>query len=224
MRAAIRHLVAGVFACALAAAGCAAHAQSQKISGDVIRLDASTLQIRAGDGQTVSVKFGDNVRLSARSPADIDRIVPGAYIGTTAAPRPDGMLYASEVRIFPESMRGTGEGHRPMDTGPGNTMTNATVSSVGAGKADVKPQNTMPNATVAQIARREPERRLTLTYAGGEKVVIVPVNTSIVMVEPADRSLFSPGAHVIVFATKQADGSLAADRITIGKNGFVPPL
>jgi hypothetical protein len=223
MNAAFRCLVAGMLACALAAGG-AVHAQPQKISGDVIRLDASTLQIRAGDGQTVSVKFGDNVRLSARSPADIDRIVPGAFIATTAAPRPDGMLYASEVRIFPESMRGNGEGHRPMDTGPGNTMTNATVSSVGGGKADVKPGNTMTNATVAQIARSEPERRLTLTYPGGEKVVIVPVNTPITMVEPADRSLLIPGAHVIVFATKQADGSLAADRITIGVNGFVPPM
>jgi hypothetical protein len=58
----------------------------------------------------------------------------------------------------------------------------------------------------------------------GEKVVIVPVTTPIVMVAPADRSLLTPGAHVIVFATKQADGGLAADRITIGVNGFVPPM
>jgi hypothetical protein len=222
MNAGFRCLVAGMFACALAAGG-AAHALAQKISGDVIRLDASTLQIRAGDGQTISVRFGDNVRLSARSPADLDRIVPGVFLGTTAAPRADGTLVASEVHIFPESMRGNGEGHRPMDT-PGNTMTNATVSSVGAGSAVVKPGNTMTNATVAQVARGEPERRMTLTYAGGEKVVIVPVTTPIVMVAPADRSLLTPGAHVIVFATKQADGGLAADRITIGVNGFVPPM
>ena len=133
------------------------------------------------------------------------------------------MLYASEVHIFPESMRGTGEGHRPMDTGPGNTMTNATVSSVAAAKADARPGNTMTNATVAQVARGELDRRLTLTYPGGEKVVTVPVNTPIVMVEPADRSMLTPGAHVIVYATRQADGSLSADRITIGKNGFIPP-
>ena len=97
--------------------------------------------------------------------------MPGVYLGTIAAPRADGMLYASEVHIFPETMRGTGEGHRPMDTGPGNTMTNAMVSSVGAAKADARPGNTMTNATVAQVARGESDRRLTLTYAGGEKVV-----------------------------------------------------
>jgi len=220
-----RCLAAGALAFALTAAG-TAHAQPQKISGDVIKLDASTLQIRASDGQTIAVKFSDNVRLSARSPADLERIVPGAFIGTTAALRADGVLYASEVHIFPESMRGTGEGHRPMDTGPGNTMTNATVSSVGAVKAGAAAGagNTMTNATVAQVARGGPERRLTLTYAGGEKVVIVPASTPVVMVEPADRSLLTPGAHVIVYATKQADGALSADRITIGKNGFVPPM
>jgi hypothetical protein len=217
-----RCLVAGVLACALTAGG-GAHAQSQKISGEVIKLDASTLQLRAGDGQFIAVKFGDNVRLSARSPADLDRIVPGVYLGTTAAPRADGMLYASEVHIFPDSMRGTGEGHRPMDS-PGNTMTNATVSSVGAVKPNAGPGNTMTDATVAQVARGESDRRLTLTYPGGERVVVVPANTPIVMVEPADRSLLTPGAHVIVYATRQANGSLSADRITIGKNGFIPPV
>jgi hypothetical protein len=217
-----RGLLGGVLAFTLTVGG-AAHAQSQKFSGEVIKLDGSILQVRAADGRIVAVKFGDNVRLSARSPADLDRIVLGTFLGTTAAPRADGMLYSSEVHIFPESMRGTGEGHRPMDTGPGNTMTNATVSSVGAVKPNAGPASTMTNATVAQVAKGDADRKLTLTYPGGEKVVIVPANTPIVMVEPADRSMLTTGAHVIVFATKQADGSLSSDRITIGKNGFTPP-
>jgi hypothetical protein len=223
MNAFARSIVAGMLACALATGGMA-HAQSQKITGDVIRLDAATLQLRAGDGQVVAVKVGDNVRLSARSPADFDRIVPGAFIGTTAVPRPDGMLSAVEVHIFPESMRGTGEGHRPMDTASGSTMTNATVSRVSAAKADAGAGNAMTNATVAQVARGDAERRMTLTYTGGEKVVIVPANTPIVMVEPADRTLLTAGAHIVVYATRQTDGTLTADRITIGKNGFVPPM
>ena len=151
------------------------------------------------------------------------QIVPGAFIGTTAVARPDGMLSALEVPIFPESMRGTGEGHRPMDT-PGSTMTNATVSAVGAPKAGARPGTTMTNATVAQGARGEPELRLTLTYQGGEQVVIVPANTPIVMIEPADRTLLTPGAHVVVYATRQADGTLSGERIAIGKNGFTPPM
>jgi hypothetical protein len=222
MNAIHRCLCASALACVLTTAG-AAYAQSQKISGEVVRLEASTLQIRGSDNQVVAVKLGDNTRLSGRSPGDLDRIVPGAFIGTTAVPRTDGMLTAVEVHIFPESMRGTGEGHRPMDT-PGNTMTNATVSSVAATKAAAKPGNTMTNATVAQVAGGTAERQLTLTYKGGEKVVIVPPNIPIVMVEPADRSWLVPGAHVIVYATRQPDAALAADRVSIGKNGFVPPI
>jgi Domain of unknown function (DUF5666) len=223
VRSLVRSVAASVIAGGLTLAGLA-HAQALKMSGDVVKLDASNLQIRTGDNQMVSLKLGDNVRMSERSPADIDRIVPGAFIGTTAAPKADGMLVASEVHIFPESMRGTGEGHRPMDTGPGNTMTNATVSSVVVGQAERKRNSTMTNATVAVVAAGAPERRLTLTYAGGEKVVLVPAATPIVMIAPADRSMLVVGAHVAVYATKQPDGSLAADRITIGKNGFVPPL
>jgi len=204
----------------LLAGGGVAKAQVQKITGEVIRLDGSALQIKASDGQVQVVAIGDKTRLSARSPATATQIASGAFLGTTAVPQPDGTLLASEVHIFPESMRGTGEGHRPMDT-PGNTMTNATVSQVGS---DAKPRNTMTNATVAGVTGASAARRMTLTYPGGEKVVVVPADVPIVMVEPADRALLVPGAHVIVFASRLPDGSLNADRITVGKNGFTPPM
>jgi len=100
-------------------------------------------------------------------------------------------------------------------------MTNATVSQVGS---PAKPRNTMTNATVAGGTGASAARRMTLTYPGGEKVVVVPADVPIVMVEPADRALLVPGAHVIVFASRLPDGSLNADRITVGKNGFTPPM
>ena len=88
---------------------------------------------------------------------------------------------------------------------------------------DAKPRDAMTNATVAGVTRSSAARRLTLTYPGGEKVVVVPPDTPIVMVEPADRTLLVPGAHVIVYASRAADGSLSAERVTVGKNGFTPP-
>ena len=209
-------LLASFLACMLACIS-PAQAQSQKIVGDVVNLDGPNLQIKASDGQALTVKLGDTTRLSARSGADPGKITAGAFIGTTAVPQPDGTLSAVEVHIFPESMRGTGEGHRPMDTAPGSTMTNATVSSVAARK-------TATNATVAQREDEARSLQLTLTYKGGEKVVRVPAGTPVVMVEPADRSLLVPGAHIIVYASRQPDGSLAAERLTVGKNGFVPPM
>jgi hypothetical protein len=131
-------------------------------------------------------------------------------------------LAATEVHLFPESMRGTGEGHRPMDIQPGATMTNATVTSVAAGHT--KSTSTMTNATVADIATSGSERRIALKYKDGEKVVVVGNNVPVVMVEPGDMSMLTPGAHVLVTAAKQLDGTLAADRISVGKNGLVPPI
>jgi len=214
-----RGILCACGACLLFGGGLA-NAQPQKIAGVVVRQDATALQVRVDDGQLVVVAFGDQTRLSARSPATMAQIVTGTYLGTTAQPQPDGTLAAVEVHIFPESMRGAGEGHRPMDT-PGNAMTNATVSKLAD---DSKPRNTMTNATVAGVGGSQSIRRLTLTYPGGEKVVVVPPDTPIVMVEPADRALLVPGAHVVVYASRLPDGALNADRITVGKNGFVPPL
>ena len=141
----------------------------------------------------------------------------------TAAPQADGTLVASEVQVFPESMRGTGEGHRPMspDSGAsaGATMTNATVASVAGAKAG----NTMTNATVSSVAPGERAMRMTLTYKGGEKIVVVPEGILVFMTEVADRSSLVPGAHVVAYVAKQPDGILVAERVSVGKNGYVPP-
>ena len=188
----------------------------QKIAGTIVKLDGMRLEVKPAGGEPLSIKLGDNYRLSVRSAADPAMLKPGAFVGTTAVAQPDGSLLAREVHVFPESMRGTGEGHRPMDSEPGSTMTNATIARIGGG--------TMTNATVAEVSAASKGRHLTLAYKGGEKVVIVPDNVPIVMVEPSDRALLAPGAHVVVYAAAQPDGSLASDRLTVGKNGFVPPL
>jgi hypothetical protein len=44
------------------------------------------------------------------------------------------------------------------------------------------------------------------------------------MVEAGDPSMLVPGAHVIVSGVQQNDGSLLAERITVGKDGLIPPL
>ena len=102
-------------------------------------------------------------------------------------------------------------------------MTNATVASVvPAGTAPSR--NTMTNATVASVAASGQERRITLKYKDGEKVVTVDETAPVVMIEPGDASMLVPGAHVLVTAAKQADGTLTSDRVSVGKNGLVPPI
>jgi RNase P/RNase MRP subunit p29 len=211
--------------CVCAVAGSVAHAQTSasRIRGDIVSVNGNALQLKADSGQTLAVKLADRHTVSARSRADLTKIASGAFVGTTAVPGPDGTLIATEVHIFPESMRGTGEGHRPMDAATGSTMTNATVASVGVGQPATAGR-TMTNATVATVAGGDQERRMTLRYKGGEKVVAIPKDTPIVMVEPGDPSMLVPGAHVVVSGVPQNDGSLVADRVTVGKDGLIPPM
>jgi hypothetical protein len=213
-----------LFLAALAASAGFAHAQTPapRVRGDITAVSGRTFQLKADSGQIIPVKLADKVSISTRAHADWTRIATGAFLGTTATPGPDGTLIASEVHVFHESMRGSGEGHRPMDAATGSTMTNATVASVsgaqpGAGR-------TMTNATVATVTSDDQERRMTLRYNGGEKVVVVPKDTPVVMVEPGDASLLITGAHVVVSGTKQSDGSMLVDRVQVGKDGFIPPI
>ncbi len=191
-----------------------------RVRGDIVSVSAGGFQLKADSGQTLSVRFADRYSISARSHSDRTKITPGVFLGATTIPGPDGSLVATEVHIFPETMRGTGEGHRPMDPAAGTTMTDATVASVVPSPSSGR---TMTNATVAAVAGDQ-EPRMTLKYKGGEKVVSIPKDTPIVMVEAGDASLLVPGAHVIVSGTRQNDGSLLAERVTVGKDGLIPPL
>ena len=220
----LKPIIAALAAAVLFSFIAAAHAQpaTQRIRGDVAAVRGKDLDIRTSTGQTVTVRTTEQLRVSARSAADLDKLAPGVFIGTTAVAQPDGTLKASEVHVFPESMRGTGEGHRPMDAEPGSTMTNATVTSVAPAAA--APRSTMTNATVAGVAPAGVARRLTLKYKGGEQTVIVGRDVPIVMVEAGDPSMLVPGAHVVVTASRKLDGTLTTDRISVGLNGVVPPI
>lgn len=222
----IRSLVP-LFLCVCVVAGGLARAQTpaSRIRGDIVSVNGTALQLKADSGQKLTVKLADHYTVSARSHADLTKIIPGAFLGATAVPGPDGTLTAVAVHVFPESMRGTGEGHRPMDAAPGSIMTDATVASVTVGpRPPAAAGRTMTNATVTAVVGGDQERRMTLRYQGGEKVVAIPKGTPIVMVEAGDPSMLVPGAHVVVSGVQQNDGSLLADRITVGKDRLIPPL
>ena len=190
-----------------------AQAPGERLSGEVMNLDDSKFIIRTAANQTLTVVLADNARITIRVPGDLSRLDRGQYVGVTAAPQSDGTLVASQVNVFPESMRGTAEGHRPMANLPGSTMTNATVREVA---------NTVTNASVTAVSGIADARRLVLSYAGGEKTVIVPSSAAVVFSEIGDRSALVRGAHVVVYATRRPDGSVVSERVSVGKNGSVP--
>jgi hypothetical protein len=178
-------------------------APTQRIRGDVTALDGLNLQVKSRTGEMLTVKLAENYTVTAVAKIDIDRIVPGTYVGAASMPQPDGTQKALEVLLFPEARRGSGEGHYPWDLQPGSMMT---------------------NATVADIVVVDKNHRMTLTYKDGEKVVVVPPDAPLVTFEPGDRAMLKPGAHIIVTATKQPDGTLTAAGVAVGKDGLVPPM
>jgi hypothetical protein len=195
-----------VLALALAAAAtvAAAQAPATRIRGQIQSLDGQTLTIkpRAG-GELVLVKLADNFGVTGVVPMTIVDIVPGKFVGTASLPQPDGSLKAIEVLIFPDAMRGSGEGHYPWD---------------------LAPQSMMTNANVAEVESVSGGRSMLLRYKDGEKRVVVPEGAPIVTFVPADRSALVAGAHVLVGAQRQADGTLTAARVTVGLNGLMPPM
>jgi hypothetical protein len=83
----------------------------------------------------------------------------------------------------------------------------------------------MTNATVTHATVESAgERKMTLRYKDGEQTIAVPPDAPIVTFEPGDRAMVVPGAHLMVTATKQPDGSLTAGRLAVGKDGLVPPM
>lgn len=208
-------------ACELGIAGIALAAVPQQIRGDIVSVNDSKLDLKSSTGRNIAIELPSDVRVSLRVPSSLDAIKQGAFLGATAKPGAKGILVASEVHIFPESMRGTGEGHRPMTGMPGKTMTNATVSEVSSAPSS---QRTKTNATVTSVDAARGARTMKLTYKGGEQTIVVPPGTPVVIVEPGNRDSLTAGAHVIVYATRGADGKLGAQRISVGKNGSVPPI
>jgi hypothetical protein len=214
----MRAVCSTLVALALVFGDASAQSPLTQLSGEVVTANGTSFQLKTAAGERLDIRLSDQVRLTARSPIDRGAIRQGVYLGTTAASQADGTLVASEVHIFAEAMRGRGEGHRPMPSDPGNTMTNATVASVSADKVP----DPARVATVAPSAEGHSALRMTLHYRGGEKIVIVPDNTPIVMTEMGDRAMLVQGAHVVVYGTPQPGGTLLAERVSIGKNGYSP--
>ncbi len=193
--------------CGLAFGIVSAAAQAQdkpvRVRGTVEAVDGQMLSVKARDGADLKIRMADNINVVALVKASLADIKPGSFIGSTAMPEQDGSWKAVEVHIFPEAMRGTGEGDRPYDYKPKSTMTNGTV-----------------DASVDNVSGST----VTLKYKEGEKKIDVTAETAIVTYVPGSKDELKPGAKIYIpAATKQEDGSLMAARINVGR-GITPPM
>jgi hypothetical protein len=173
--------------------------------------DAKSISLTTRSGQQLTMSVASDTVILAIVPFKLEDIKPGSYIGSAAMPQRDGTLRALEVHVFPESMRGAGEGYQPFDLEPRSTMTNGTVGTV------------TTNET-AGAGTGGTGRTLMVNYPDGAKTIVVPPDTPVVTYEPGSPALLVPGAHCIVSGIEASDGRLSATRIAVGKNGLVPPM
>jgi hypothetical protein len=174
-----------------------------RVRGTIERVDGDVYVVKARGGTELKVKLADNATVVALTKASLADIKQGSYVGVAGLPQADGSQKALEVHIFPESMRGVGDGHRGWDLQPSSTMTNGSVE---------------------QTAASSDGQVLTLKYKDGEKKIVVPPDIPIVVYVPGDKSELKAGAAIFISAaTKQPDGTLQAPRVNVGR-GVAPPM
>lgn len=197
------------FVVAAAALGVATIAFAQtdnslRVRGSVSAIDGNELTVKTTAGQTAKVKLDATYNVLLYTPIRLEDVAPNAYVAAASAPQPDGSLRALAVVVFPEGMRGLNEGTKGWDLTPSSRMT---------------------NATIAQLVEQGDGREITVRFDGDEtQRIMVPERTPMASFGPADNALLKVDASVVVFATRNPDGSLSSSLIGVGKEGYLPPI
>ena len=173
----------------------------RRLRGTLTEVSPGQIVLRLRTGESVDLALSPQLTVTEIYPISFADIQPGNFVGVGATRERDGSQRAIAVMVFPEAMRGTGEGHRPFD---------------------FLPQSTMTNATVAGFSAAADGRQLRLTYKDGEQSIIVPQEAPVVSLRPGTRDLLVTGATVSLTA-QPVDGKPTALRISAGRNGFAPP-
>jgi hypothetical protein len=174
-----------------------AMAQAQNtfaLNGTVHTFDATSISVKNDDGGAVETfQLSPQLLVVQTKPATLSDIKPNDFIASAAARKEDGKLHSTELRIFPDAMRGVGEGQRPMNDARNQTMTNATVTGtvIVGGSNNIKVQ-----------------------FPGGESELILDPGVPVTAIVPVDTSMVKAGAKVRVQGVKTTDAAVIT-RITL---------
>jgi hypothetical protein len=195
-----RTLGASAAALLFAASFAAAQApQMVRVRATLENVSVPMLTAKSRDGAELKIKLADNAPVNEVVKASLADIKDNSYIAVTAMPQPDGSQKAVAILIFPEAMRGVGEGHRPWDLEPNSTMTNATVAE--------------------QVAGTDGQS-VTVKYKDGDKKILVTPATIIVTYKKSAASDLKAGQKIFVAAAKKLDdGTLEAPNVAYGDVG-----
>jgi outer membrane lipoprotein SlyB len=186
---------AAIFALATAAFA----QQPARIRGQIEKADGPMLSLKTRDGAMLMVKVDDKARVAALVKASLADIKTDSFIGVAGIPQPDGSIQAYSIHIFLPAQRGVvPDRHGPWDGRPNSTMTNGYVE----------------NAVTAKDGET-----LMVKYKDGEKTIVVMPQTVIAAVAPGKKEELKAGTPIIIMASeKQADGSVVAKVVYLGRN------
>jgi hypothetical protein len=175
------------------------------VRGRVAALSDTALTVTTDAGDT-HVTLVAPVAVYTRAPATLADVQPNTFVGVTSVQDPDGSQHATEIHIFPEALRGMGEGSYPMrQTGSASasrsTMTNGSVTADGSSPR-------MTNGA----ARVQPGGAITVQYTGGSQAIKVPAGVQITKIVPTNQKL-ATGRNVVVVATRDSAGLLRSSAI-----------
>ncbi len=212
MATSLRRLLASFVFLGVLSTVAAAESPPVHVRGAIQSVSGHGFSMSAG-ANPVAVNITDATKITSLESAQLADITPGLFVGTAAVPQADGTLRAVEVHIFPEDMRGTGEGYRPFPQVDKGTMTNATIT----------------NIVGTQGAVTDDGLTLTMKYKDasnndGQQTVVVPKGTPVVLLGKGDASMLKKGAKVSVTGAKDSSGALNATRILVGLDGATPPI
>ena len=165
-----------------------------------------TLSVPAGE---VRIAVAQPLRVYSREPGDLSRVTDNTFVGVTSVPQPDGTQRATEIHVFPEELRGLGEGSRPMGQAAGSgrsTMTNGNVANSRMTNGAAR----MTNGT----SRGAAGGTMTVQYKGGTQTITVPSNVPVTVIAPTTTKLTS-GTSVVVPAKKQSSGTLQTSLVVL---------
>jgi hypothetical protein len=188
-------------------------------------LERQTLTVSTATGP-VRLQLSSSTAVATVDAADRAQITEHSYLGIGSEMQPDGSFRAVEITVFPEAMRGIAEGNHAWnhpEIQGGGRMTNGTAGSLKMTNGTASGSR-MTNGTVTS---QQGSSSVTLAYKDGDssgtQAITVPADVPVVSVAPGQQTDLATGSHVVVFATRDANGALSAASVLVGKNGLVPP-
>jgi len=173
-----------------------------RVRGTVDKLDGKVLTVKSRDGQTLTVTLADDVAVFALATKALADLKPGDTVASTGIRDKDGKIHAVEVRILPRPFADGGRQYA----------------------WDLQPDSVMTNATLGTITKTADGAVVHVTFKDGESDYTVGPDTAILGQAPADTSLLKPGAAIVAFALKGADGTITSRALIAEKDGIKPSM